>query len=145
MIKSVVICDASGLEKKHFSSEDTLAINIYFDIEDDIDTEYFSVAFAVKNTEGTDIIVKTTYDEELKLKSGKLQKISFEFVSRLANGDYYLVIALEDRTNAAITYYEYIEGAVYFKIYSDKKIFGIFDPAAKINYKLCEEEKDERK
>jgi len=77
MIKSVVICDASGLEKKHFSSEDTLAINIYFDIEDDIDTEYFSVAFAVKNTEGTDIIVKTTYDEELKLKSGKLQKISF--------------------------------------------------------------------
>ncbi len=145
MIKSVVICDASGLEKKHFSSEDTLAVNIYFDIEDDIDTEYFSVAFAVKNTEGTDIIVKTTYDEELKLKSGKLQKISFEFVSRLANGDYYLVIALEDRTNAAITYYEYIEGAVYFKIYSDKKIFGIFDPAAKINYKLCEEEKDERK
>ncbi len=146
MIKSVVICDASGLEKNHFCSEDSLAVVIYFDVEDDIDTDYFSVALSIKNTEGTDIIVKTTYDEELKLKNGKQQKISFEFVPRLRNGDYYLVIALEDRTNAAITYYEYIEGAVYFKIYSDKKIFGIFDPAANINYRLCkQEENDERK
>lgn len=134
MVKSAVIRDADGQEKNHFSAEDSLTVLICFDVEDDIDVKYFSVAFSIKNTEGTDIIVKTTYDEKITLKKGKQQEITFEFVPGLANGDYYLVIALEDRTNTATAYYEYIEGAAYFKIYTDKKIFGIFDPETKINY-----------
>ena len=68
-----------------------------------------------------------------KLKAGKEQTRSFEFHPRLANGDYYLVVALEDRENTTIAYYEYIEGADYFKAYSDKKIFGIYDVPAIIS------------
>ena len=78
--------------------------------------------------------MKTTYDEGMKLKRGKNKKIVFEFTPRLANGDYYLVVALENRANASITYYEYIEGAFYFKMYTDKKIFGVFDVVAQIDY-----------
>ena len=52
----------------------------------------------------------------------------------MSSGDYYLVIALEDRTNTAISYYEYIEGAVFFKMYSAKKIFGVYDVLTDIEY-----------
>ena len=60
----------------------------------------------------------------------------FEFVSYLANGEYYLVVALEDRKNTATIYYEYVEGAKYFKVYSDKRLFGVYDPPAKISYSI---------
>ena len=50
----------------------------------------------------------------------------------LAQGEYYLVVALENRDNMNPTYYEYIEGAKFFKVFSDKKIFGRYDVDAKI-------------
>ena len=109
-------------------------INIDFDVFESVDIEHFSVAVSIKNTEGTDVVVKTTYDEKRELKTGGKQKICFEMMPRLANGDYYLVIALENRKNVAITYYEYIEGAFFFKMYTDRKIFGIFDVPTKIKY-----------
>lgn len=123
-----------GKVAKVFSANDTIRINIFFDIAEDIDTEKLSIAFSIKNTEGTDIIVKTTYDENIEIVRGKNQKISFELNPRLANGDYYLVIAVENRKNVAIAYYEYVEGAFYFKMYTQKKIFGIFDTITKIQY-----------
>lgn len=127
LVKSAKICNISGKEQKAFSAEDMMKIEVVLDIDEDINVKKFSVAVSIKNTEGIDIIVKTTYDEHVKMKEGKNQRISFEFTPRLANGDYYLVVALENRENAAIAYYEYIEGAVYFKSYTDKKIFGIYD------------------
>ena len=104
-----------------------------FDSIPQTEWKYFSVAISIKNKEGTDLIVKTTYDEKIKLEkaTGKC-KVVFELVTLLANGEYYLVVALEDRKNTATIYYEYIEGAKYFKVFSDKRLFGIFDPPAQI-------------
>lgn len=119
---------------KVFSAEDTIRLEIKFDINEDIDIEDLSIAFSIKNTEGTDIVVKTTYDEGIEIERGKNQQIVFEFSPRLANGDYYVVIAVENRKNVAISYYEYVEGAYYFKNYTPKKIFGIYDTITKIEY-----------
>ncbi len=121
-------------DRNYFDANDRMGIEIHFDVGKEIDIKHFSVAVSIKNTEGTDIIVKTTYDEKIKLRSGKNQKIIFEFTPHLANGDYYLVLALENRKNASITYYEYVEGAYYFKMYTEKKIFGIYDVETKISY-----------
>ena len=66
------------------------------------------------------------------LKNKKKHCITFEFKTMLAKGEYYLVVALENRENMNPTYYEYIEGAKFFKVFSDKKIFGIYDVDAKI-------------
>ena len=134
LISRVSVLDKNGRGKNVFDSKEMIKIELEFDIPTEISTEFFSVAFSIKNTEGTDIIVKTTYDEKIELRVGEKQKLDFEFVSNLSNGDYYLVVALEDRTNAAIQYYEYIEGAYYFKIFSSKKIFGIYDVATTITY-----------
>ena len=58
--------------------------------------------------------------------------MTIEFQSMLAKGEYYLVVALENRENLNPTYFEYIEGVQYFKVFSDKKIFGVYDVKAKI-------------
>lgn len=134
LVKSAKIYDMSGREQKAISVNDTIKIEVVLDIDTDINADKFSVAVSLKNTEGIDLIVKTTYDEHVNMQIGENQTVSFELTPRLANGDYYLVVALENRENAAIAYYEYIEGAVYFKSYTDKKIFGIYDAPTKITY-----------
>ena len=142
MVKEAKICDEFGKEKNYFSAMDKMKIIIKFDVENNINVEDFSVAFSIKNKEGTDILVKTTYDEGINIKKGFNQEISFNFVSRLSNGDYYLVVALENRENASISYFEYIEGAVYFKMYTAKKIFGVVDIETDVIYNKIKLEKE---
>lgn len=142
MVKEAKICDEFGKEKNYFSAMDKMKIIIKFDVENNINVEDFSVAFSIKNKEGTDILVKTTYDEGINIRKGFNQEISFNFVSRLSNGDYYLVVALENRENASISYFEYIEGAVYFKMYTAKKIFGVVDIETDVIYNKIKLEKE---
>lgn len=142
LVKYVKLCDCNGEEKNFFHAQESMRIIIGFDVDNDIDSKNFSVAFSIKNTEGTDLIVKTTYDEGIEVLNGCSQEIVFEFKPGLANDDYYLVVALEDRENAAISYYEYIEGAIYFKMYTEKKIFGIVDVKTAVLYNGVLLEKD---
>ena len=96
----------------------------------DVDYEALSVSFSIKNREGLDFIVKTTYDSGIRLTNYGEEKIIFSFTlqPRLTNGEYYLALAVENRTQAIISYYEYLEGAKYFKVYSDGNQFGQFLP-----------------
>lgn len=113
-------------------------ITISFTVQDDedIDYDYFSAAFSIKNRDGMDLIVKTTYDNGIKFKKTFVgHHFQFKFQPLLTNGEYYLVVALEDRKNTIISYYEYIEGAKYFKIFEDKAFFGQFLPDIKIEVK----------
>lgn len=132
MVTGVRMLGEDGKERNHFEPYENLKIEILFEAMEELNYDDFSVAISIKNKEGTDLCVKTTYDENIFLKPAKKHKVVFEFKSMLAKGEYYLVIALENRENINPTYYEYIEGAKYFKIFSDKKIFGIYDVDAKI-------------
>lgn len=132
MVTSVRMLGEDGKERNHFEPYENLKIEVLFEAMEELNYDDFSVAISIKNKEGTDLCVKTTYDENIFLKPAKKHKVVFEFKSMLAKGEYYLVIALENRENINPTYYEYIEGAKYFKIFSDKKIFGIYDVDAKI-------------
>ncbi len=134
LVQSVKMCDQKGDSKRVFSPDETMRIELDFLIGKEIDAQYLSAAFAVKNSEGIDLIVKTTFDENIRFYGSKRWQVSFEFVPRLANGDYYLVIALENRREIPITYYEYIEGACYFKSYTPGNIFGIYDVDTVIKY-----------
>lgn len=128
LIKEVTIVGNNNKELSFFSSDDEICINITYENNENINYEHFSIAFSIKNVEGTDLLVKTTYDEKIKiLKKKGLAKVSFKLKPMLAVGEYYLVVALENRKNAVTMYYEYIEGAKYFKVISNKKIFGVYD------------------
>lgn len=132
LITQVTMLGEDGKERNHFTPHELMKIEVYFNGEYDVDSEYFSVAISIKNKEGTDLCVKTTYDEDIMIEKSDTHKVTFEFRSMLAKGEYYLVVALENRENMNPTYFEYIEGAKYFKVFSDKKIFGTFDVDANI-------------
>lgn len=135
LIKEIDLVDDDDKELMAFYPTDYIHVKIKFEDNPNINYKYLSVAISIKNKEGTDLIVKTTYDEGIVLEKGTgKHTIDFGFTTRLAKGEYYLVVALENRMNASITYYEYIEGVKYFKIYSDKKIFGIMDVDMEISY-----------
>ncbi len=127
LITAVKLLDEQQKEQNHFTPFETMQIVIEFKDSPELDYDQLSVAFSIKNKEGTDLIVKTTYDEEMEILRAGRHKVTFTLQSRLATGEYYIVIALEDRKHAAITYYEYVEGVKYFKVYTDKKIFGVVD------------------
>lgn len=133
MITSVKLIDNIGKEKNHFMIDEYVKIEVVIDSISEIEMKYFSIAFSIKNKEGTDLIVKSTFDEEISLEKaeGKI-RVTFKLKTNLAKGEYYLVVALENRKNASISYYEYIEGVKYFKIYTDKKVFGVVDADVEI-------------
>lgn len=112
------------------SPKDTITISFSIPYIDGIDYDTLSVSFSIKNKEGLDLIVQTTYESDIRLSSGNQEghTFHFSFEPRLANGDYYLALAVENRTDAGITYYEYIEGAKYFKLYENKLQYSLFLP-----------------
>lgn len=117
-----------------FSPEDEVEFGFIFTPRD-INFDVLSVAISIKNKEGTDLIVKTSFDEEISVngENGKTYRVSFKLKTYLAVGEYYLVIALENRTEVTPMYYEYIDGALFFKVYTNKAIYGKVDLPAKID------------
>ena len=128
MVQHVLLTNLLGQEQNVFSPSEDLSIKIFFKIFKNINYSNFSISFSIKNTEGTDLIVKSTYDEGIAIPStNEFYELTFSLKTRLAQGDYYLVVALEDRSQTMIQYYEYLEGIKYFKVYSEKPVYGIVD------------------
>jgi lipopolysaccharide transport system ATP-binding protein len=61
-------------------------------------------------------------------RQAKTFRVSCRFRNPLVTGKYLLVAAIEDRSSAAIHYYEYLEGAHYFASVADTHLFGVFQP-----------------
>ena len=127
IVKSFEILTEDGKPLISCSPYEKVSLSITLDNTLDVDFENLSVAFSIKNKEGTDLLVSTTYGQDIKFtKSDENINVSFSFETRLTNGDYYLVLAIEDRKEVVTSYYEYIEGATYFKCYENKGLYGVF-------------------
>lgn len=126
-----------GKELVSCSPMDQVTISFSVPYTEDLDYKTLSAAFSIKSKEGLDYIVKTTYGEkhDLSMVGNHDIDVSFSFQPRLANGEYYLVLALENRKEAVIAYYEYIEGARYFKVFQSEEHFGLFLPEITVNVK----------
>lgn len=133
LVEEVRLLNAAGEAVHYFKTDDSITIEVKFKLPPQIDRDTFSAAVSIKNVEGTDLIVKTTYDEEIRFsETHTCFRVKFKLEAMLAKGEYYLVAALENRENLATVYYEYIEGVKYFKVFTGKRIFGLFDPPAQI-------------
>lgn len=142
-IKYVKLFNSKGLQTDTFEVGEKIKINMGFIRPENSVIEHLSAAFSIKNKLGLDLIVSTTFDHEgLKFKeSGKLFEVSFEFILSLNEEEYVLNLALEDRKNGIPDYYDYIEGASYFKVVSNKGLYGIFVPIIKQEV-ICIQEKN---
>ena len=103
-----------------------------------IQNSNLSLAISVKDKNGIDLIVSTTRDRALNINTNadRIEAI-FNFPNYLATGEYILVAAVEDRSMGTPQYYDYIEGACYFKSEITQPLFGMFHQPIKqhITYK----------
>ena len=94
-------------------------------------TEGLSFAFALRNRRGLDVVGAASYDEGRRFSSpeaGDVLEITFEFDNALAPDDYSLIVAAEDRTEAAPHYYDFVENACIVKSVCRKKVFWLTAP-----------------
>lgn len=131
IIKKSTLAGVDERTPKTLAEKDGIKISITFDIPDNIDRSYLSVAFSIKNTKGTDLIVSATWDQNQHLFDNLTGSVTVEFKMKnhLNSGEYLLVTAVEDRSGATIHYYEYIEGAHYFSSEPTTKRMGLFLPS----------------
>jgi lipopolysaccharide transport system ATP-binding protein len=129
-IVSAQVLDSAGRRQSVFSAFEPMIVRLAVQIPEGIDRRALSVAFSIKDTKGTDLIVRTTHDEKgIDFEfDGSEFEIEFRLRNQLNTGRYLLVAALEDRSAAVPQYYEYIEGASYFSSYVESDRYGLFLP-----------------
>ena len=128
-IKYVEVYNSKNNKSTTMKYGENVKIKVIAEIPENSGLDHLSLAFSIKNTAGLDLIVNTTFDRKKYFKKEmKFVEVNFSFVNYLKDGDYILVVALEDRSNIQPTYYDYIEGAKYLKVVADEKIFGYFHP-----------------
>jgi lipopolysaccharide transport system ATP-binding protein len=130
LIQSASVRDGHGAQQDVLPWGDRLEIVIDLRVPQSIPREHLSVAFSIKDLKGTDLIVSTTQDFGANpLPDEDCFSVSFELTNPLVTGRYLLVAAVENRKHRDIHYYEYVEGAQYFSSLSERRLFGIFQPA----------------
>lgn len=134
IIKDAGIYDAAGVRKNLFTDHEKMIVKVRFHTHQLKSTEGLSVSFSLKNLSGSDLIVGSTWNEKLSFAqdNGAGQEVVFEVDNYLCSGDYLLVAAIENRTSAAIHYYEYLEGAQYFSSSFISNSSGQFMPRISI-------------
>lgn len=130
IIESAGIYDAEGVRKNLYCDYEKMIIKIRFHTHNLNSLEGLSVSFSLKNLAGSDLIVGSTWNQKLVFAADHAegQEVMFEVENYLCSGDYLLVAAIENRTSAAIHYYEYMEGAQYFSSSFSSNASGQFMP-----------------
>lgn len=138
LIESASICDEHGTRKDVITWGEQIKIVVEANIPLDIPREHLSIACSIKDLKGTDLIVLTTYDNHTQLPAHEKICVSFCLTNPLVTEKYLLVVAIENRADLDIHYYEYFEGAHYFSSVSEQRFFGIFQPFSKQNVQVLE-------
>lgn len=121
--------DQNGVRREVFQEDEPMEVRIRFRLPAGADHRTTGVAFSFKDTYGSDLVVVTTLDKEEVLPSGAdILEARFQLRSCLASGDYVVVVALEDRQDGSIRYFDYIEGASYFTTIHARRVHGRFVP-----------------
>ena len=128
-----VMLSKQGNETRVFDLGDKIEVNTVVDIPEAADLSSVSVAIAVKNKAGLDLLVTSTFDEGLRFNEHGRHEVCMVFDNYLNAGEYSIVCALENRETLPITYFDYIEGAEYFKTMTDKEYYGVISLPVKVD------------
>lgn len=108
----------------------TVKIIIDIDIPTAARLDTLAVSAAIKNGFGLDLQVLSTADNGIQFTSHGRHRVSVSCPCLLCGGEYSLCLSLEDRSTVPIKYYDYIEGAVVFRVISDTPMLGLFNGGA---------------
>lgn len=112
----------------HFALYDSVRIHCRINLTNPIiNKSTLNIAISIKNPEGNDILVSSTMDKQFIVnETTRSIEVTFEFTNYLKKNEYILVVAVENRQNNMINYYDYVEGAKYFHSDGSTQLHGMF-------------------
>jgi lipopolysaccharide transport system ATP-binding protein len=89
-----------------------------------------SIGFTIRSVSGHDLFIRSTFDsvEPVQLTQGARNHVVFRVPNTLGGGEYRLAATVEDRSGVMPSYYDYIEGALFFTVTSPKYRWGLVVP-----------------
>ena len=122
------VFDAAGTRRDVFHDGEDIEVRIRFRLPEGADPRTTGPAFSFKDVQGSDLIVASSFEDGLALPAGDAFEVRYALRATLAPGDYYLVVALEDRSGGGIAYFDYVEGAHFFSTAWRRRVHGRFLP-----------------
>ena len=122
------VLDAGGSPIHVWHGLCQVTIQVRFCLAHGAALDTLSVAVAIKDVRGQDLLVLSTWDSGRRFKmlaAGQEETVSFTFSNLLNTGKYTLVAALEDRRDQTPHYYDFIEGAQFFEVLHDAPLMGL--------------------
>lgn len=123
-----LICGSAGLPIQTWQGCETVAISVRFRLTRPVPLETLSVALAVKDVRGHDLLVLSSWDRGWRFSTllvGQEEIVTFSFANPLNAGKYTLVTALEDRQQTIPHYYDFIEGAQFIEVLQESAYMGL--------------------
>lgn len=127
-ITGCLTCDPAGTPILVWQGGVTVAVTVRFRLLRAVQLETLSVAVAVKDVRGQDLLVVSSWDRGWRFSppfDGHEKTITFTFANPLNAGKYTLVAALEDRRDEVPHYYDFIEGIQFIEVMHDTPYMGL--------------------
>ncbi|MBB5192453.1 lipopolysaccharide transport system ATP-binding protein [Silvimonas terrae] len=138
IIRAACVQDRHGEKKDVLGWGEAIEVMVSVNLPANFHPHTLSVAISIKDLRGTDLFVATTHDAGVTLPHGGGFTLRFSCPNLLVEGKYLLVAAVEDREQRDIHYYEYVEGAHYFSVLSQRRLFGVFHPQVNVELQADE-------
>ena len=130
LIVGAAITDGNDVGLSEIPSRLTFCVHVVADLPADLPRDGLSIGFTIRTVTGLDIVVRSTFDAaNIKaLDPGTRVHVTFDIDNTLAAGDYRLAVTVENRSLATPSYYEYVEGALLFKVAASAYHWGLVVP-----------------
>lgn len=129
LIQTVEIINEKGQLTNVIRHGEIIRINVKFKFPQTLDRDNVSVAVSIKNTMGLDLLVFTSHDDKKnKLDFADNNEVVFEFTNYFTEGEFVLVVAIEDRSSIQPQYYDFIEGACFIKCITEANCLELYVP-----------------
>lgn len=127
-----VVPKKNGVPCAEFEVGERTELFLKLDIPKEADLKNLAVSVGLKDKNGLDLFVCSSFDKGLVFDSFGEVCVSVSFENCFNQGTYTVTAALESRKTLPISYYDYIEGAAYLKVRSKTELFGLVQPPSEI-------------
>ncbi len=129
-IRAVEVTGEDGAPNAEFEVGTEIEVHIVTDLPSDVPRDGLSVGMGIRSVDGNDLVIRSTYDDAQwrTLPGTSLIHVIFRITNILGNGEYRLAVTLENRASPIPNYYDFIEGALYFKSSSQRYRWGLVVP-----------------
>lgn len=127
LVTQAWICDDQGQRRDVVEWGTPIEVRVWLSLPPDLPRAGLSVAISLKDLNGSDLVVATTHESGLVLPHQDRLCVVFRLTNLLLEGRFLLVVAVENRSDPEVHYYEYVEGAHYFASHSVQRS-GVFQP-----------------